>query len=99
MVLSKRCRRSLTHSPVQVVAALTLWKKEVEENGLLVVQGVATYRDHSLQGKLKRTGIRSISLSYGFRAYYRVIKDQVAVVLVEDVNNHDYKAIERLFGR
>jgi hypothetical protein len=76
-----------------------LWKKQVEDDGIDMVQRIQTYRDHSLEGKLKNTGIRSITLSYGYRAYYRIIKNEIAIVTVEDVNNHDYKAIERRFGR
>jgi hypothetical protein len=37
-------------------------------------------------------------LALGFRAYYRVIGDSIKCVLVEEVNHHDYKEIERLFG-
>jgi hypothetical protein len=71
----------------------------VEDSGLEVVQRVQTYRDHKLEGKLKASGVRSVSLSYGYRAYYLVVDGDVSVAVVEDVKNHDYKAIERLFGR
>ena len=45
------------------------------------------------QGKLK--GLRSIRLSDGYRAYYRIKLDEVEIVLVLEVNKHDYKKIER----
>ena len=96
--LTNRCRKSLKKVPKQVVAALMLWKKEVEDNGIGFIQRVTTYRDHSLEGRLKQAGVRSISLSYGYRGYYRLEKNEIIFVTVEDVNNHDYKAVERLFG-
>ena len=34
----------------------------------------------------------------GFRAYYRITRDEIVCVVIEEVNKHDYKAIERLFG-
>ena len=99
VVLSRRCRKSLGRTPRLVVSALAFWKREIEENGIGLVQKVPTYRDHGLAGKLKKSGIRSVSLSYGYRAYYRLLREgTVQVVLVEDVNNHDYKKIERLFS-
>ncbi|MBI3535913.1 MAG: hypothetical protein HY072_10565 [Deltaproteobacteria bacterium] len=97
--LTRRCQKSLTRVPKMVVATLMLWKMEVEKKGIFEVQAISTYRDHSLSGKLKGTGIRSISLSYGYRAYYRIQKEEIILVTVEDVNYHDYQAIERLFGR
>ena len=97
VILTKRCSKSLRQVPKAVVAALLFWKQQVEENGITTMQTVQTYRDHGLTGKLKAVGLRSISLSYGHRAYYRVLDGEIEVVQVEDVNNHDYKKIERLF--
>jgi len=37
-------------------------------------------------------------MALGYRAYYRVVGTSVRCVLVEEVNRHDYKEIERLFG-
>ncbi len=78
--------------------AADLWRGLVEEHGIDVVQGIATFRDHALTGKLRKSGVRSVSLSYGYRLYYRVMLAHIEYVLIEEVNNHDYKEIERLFG-
>jgi plasmid maintenance system killer protein len=89
--------RSLAKAPRHVVAKFMLWRSQVVKNGLEAVQKVSSYHDETLLGKLK--GIRSIRLSDGYRAYYRVGREEVICVIIEEVNKHDYKAIERLFGR
>jgi proteic killer suppression protein len=80
--------------------AVLLWtlpfEFEGEEHGLETVQKIASYHDEPLTGKLQ--GLRSIRLSGAYRAYYRIVREKVECVFVEEVNKHDYKAIERLFG-
>jgi addiction module RelE/StbE family toxin len=93
---SKRALKSLEKVPKQAVAKYMLWRSQVIENGLAEVQKIPSYNDEALHGKLK--GIRSIRLTDGYRAYYRIIHDEVVCVYVEEVNKHDYKKIERLFG-
>lgn len=93
---TKRALRSLAKAPRQVVAKFMLWRSQVVESGLEAVQKVPSYHDEPLSGKLK--GVRSIRLSNGYRAYYRIGHEEVICVIVEEVNKHDYKAIERLFG-
>lgn len=96
--LAKRAEKSLRKVPPAVLDAADLWRGMVEEHGVHAVQRIATFRDHGLTGKLKKSGIRSVSLSYGYRLYYRIVAGHVEYVLIEEVNNHDYKEIERLFG-
>ncbi len=93
---SKRAMKSLQKAPRHVVAKYSLWRAQVVEHGLEAVQKIPSYHDEPLGGKLK--GIRSIRLSDGYRAYYRITRQGVICVIVEEVNKHDYKAIERLFG-
>lgn len=93
---SKRAMKSLRKIPRHVVAKYMLWRSEVIEHGLEVVQRIPSYHDEPLLGKLK--GIRSIKLSDGYRAYYRIGHGEIVSVIVEEVNKHDYKTIERLFG-
>jgi mRNA-degrading endonuclease RelE of RelBE toxin-antitoxin system len=93
---SKRALKSLEKAPKQAVAKYMLWRAQVIENGLAKIQQIPGYNDEVLRGKLK--GIRSIRLTDGYRAYYRIILDEVHCAYVEEVNKHDYKAIERLFG-
>lgn len=93
---TKRAMKSLAKAPRHIVAKYTLWRSQVAEHGLEIVQKIPSYHDEPLGGKLK--GIRSIKLSDGYRAYYRIAKNEIVCVIVEEVNKHDYKAIERLFG-
>ncbi len=88
--------KSLAKAPKHVVAKYSLWRAQVIEHGLEVVQKIPSYHDELLSGKLK--GIRSIRLSDGYRAYYRITKVGLICIIVEEINKHDYKAIERLFG-
>ena len=95
--VSKRAERSLSGVPKQVAAKFFYWKQQIEEHGLDIVMKIPSYHDESLQGKLKGY-VRSVRLALGYRAYYRVIGTSVKCVSVEEINRHDYKEIERLFG-
>ena len=95
--VSKRAERSLGKVPKRVAAKFFYWKQQVEEHGLELVMKLPGYHDEPLQGKLKGY-CRSIRLALGYRAYYRLSGTTVQCVLVEEVNRHDYKEIERLFG-
>jgi proteic killer suppression protein len=95
--VSKRAERSLRKVPRQVAAKFFYWKLQIEEHGLEVVMGVPGYHDEPLQGKLKGY-VRSVRMALGYRAYYRIVGQSIKTVLVEEINRHDYKEIERLFG-
>ena len=95
--VSKRAEKNLVKAPKQVSAKFLYWKQQVEEHGLEAVMKIPGYHDEPLQGKLKGY-VRSVRMALGYRAYYRVIGGRVKCILVEDVNRHDYKEIERLFG-
>jgi proteic killer suppression protein len=95
--VSKRAERSLIKTPRQVAAKFFYWKQQVEEHGIATVMRIPGYHDEPLQGKLKGH-VRSIRLALGYRAYYRVTGTAIKCILVEEVNHHDYKEIERLFG-
>ena len=95
--VSKRAERSLTKTPKQVAAKFFYWKQQIEEHGLELVMSIPGYHDEPLQGKL-RGYCRSVRMALGYRVYYRVAGAKVKCVLVEEVNRHDYKEIERLFG-
>jgi proteic killer suppression protein len=95
--VSRRTERSLAKIPKQVAAKFFYWMRQVQEHGLETVMKIPGYHDEPLHGKLKRYG-RSVRMALGYRAYYRVIGSTVKHVLVEEVNRHDYKEIERLFG-
>ncbi|MFN7684732.1 MAG: hypothetical protein ACK5QT_04895 [Oligoflexia bacterium] len=94
--LSRRAEKSLYDVPKHVAVNFFVWRREVETHGIEETRKLAGYHDEPLKGRLK--GIRSVRLGRGYRAYYRMLTGQVKVVLLEDINKHDYKQIERLFG-
>ena len=93
---SKRARKNLEKAPREVVRAYATWEQTIRALGLAETQKIPGYHDELLHGKLR--GLRSFRLSLGYRGFYRIIKDSIAFVMVEEVNKHDYKKIERLFG-
>jgi proteic killer suppression protein len=95
--VTRRAEKSLAKAPRQAAVNFFTWKREVEEHGLEIIRKIPGYHDEPLEGKLKGK-IRSIRLGLGYRAFYRVVGSSVKCVFVEEVNKHDYKAIERLFG-
>ena len=94
--ITKRAVKSLKKAPNQVLINFEVWRGQVEKSGLEAVQKVPGYNDEALKGRL--AGIRSARLSDGYRIYYRIIKGAARVARVEEVNKHEYKKIERLFG-
>lgn len=64
--------------------------------GLSEIQKILGYHDEPLSGKLK--GLRSFRLSQGYRGFYRIAKEGIEFVLVEEVSKHDHKKVERIFG-
>lgn len=95
--VTRRAERSLAKAPKQVAAKFFYWKRQIEEHGIELVMKIPGYHDEPLRGKLKGH-IRSVRMALGYRVYYRVIGSTVKCIQVEEVNRHDYKEIERLFG-
>ena len=96
--LTKRSEKELESLPIHVQKKFFLWARHVENSGLTNAQVNPGYHDEPLSGKLLGL-IRSVRLTKGYRLYYRVLKSELEYVIVEGVNNHDYKKIERLFSR
>jgi proteic killer suppression protein len=61
---------------------------DVEEIGLEEVMKVKSYHDEPWKGK--RRGQRSIRLSKSYRAFYKIIKDHIEFVEVQEVTKHGY---------
>ena len=74
--------------PRHVAVKLQDWVEDVEDRGLEEIRRIPGYHDEPLQGALKE--LRSIRLSKGYRAYYKVIRDTVEFVRVEGVDKHVY---------
>ncbi|MBI4041991.1 MAG: type II toxin-antitoxin system mRNA interferase toxin, RelE/StbE family [Deltaproteobacteria bacterium] len=86
--LSQQARKDLSRVPVHIATKLQDWIEDVEDRGLEEVRKIAGYHDEPLHGK--RRGERSIRLSKGYRAIYRIYKDHVEFVLIEEVTKHEY---------
>ena len=97
VVIKGRARKQLQRCPGHIIDKLETWIDAVEQRGLEEVRKVPGYHDELLKGKLR--GVRSVRLGLGFRAYYRIEKGEPRAIVVEEVNKHDYKAIERLLGK
>lgn len=74
--------------PLNVRSKLYDWIQDVEERSLETVRKIPGYHDEPLKGKLE--GFRSIRLNRSYRAYYRVINDQIVFIYVERVDKHEY---------
>jgi proteic killer suppression protein len=81
-------KKQLKKLPVHIVVSFQNWVEDVEERGLEEVRKILGYHDEPLRGELK--GFRSIRLSRGYRAYYRIVDGQVKLVNVERIDKHGY---------
>ena len=86
--LSKRAKKDLLRVPHYVAVHLTKWVEDVENRGLEEVRKIPGYHDEPLEGH--RKGQRSIRLTRGYRAIYRVYETQIKFIEVQEVNKHEY---------
>lgn len=86
--LSSLVKKQLKKLPIHIVVSFQNWVEDVEERGLEEVRKIPGYHDEPLRGELK--GLRSIRLSRGYRAYYRIVDGQVKLVNVERIDKHEY---------
>ena len=88
VLLSKRAVKELERVPEHVVLKLTAWKDGVERFGLEEMRKRPGFHDEPLKGD--RKGQRSIRLGRAYRANYRIVKEEVIFILIEEVNKHEY---------
>ncbi len=88
VVLAPRALKQLAKVPKHVAEKLLEWVDAVESLGLQEVRKIPGYHDEPLRGR--RQGQRSIRLSRAYRAIYRMEKNAVEFVSVEEVHKHDY---------
>ena len=85
----RRIKKQLKRIPNHVVDKILLWATNVERMGLREVRKILGYHDEPLKGKKK--GATPIRLSKSYRAIYEENTDGfVNIVLVIEVNNHEY---------
>ena len=88
VVLSKQAQKDLLLVPRYVAVKLQDWVEDVGDRGIEEVRKIPGYHDEPLRGALR--GYRSIRLSKGYRAYYRIITGAVEFVRVEGMDKHGY---------
>lgn len=88
VVISKQAGKQLEKLQRYVADLFLAWVLDVERRGLEEVKKVPSYHDEPCKGKLK--DLRSIRLTRGYRAYYRIEHNQVEFVFVERVDKHEY---------
>ena len=86
--LAPSLKKSLKKLPIYIVIKFQDWVEDVEERGLQEVRKTPGYHDEPCVGSMK--GYRSIRLSKGYRAYYRILTDKIEFVLVERIDKHEY---------
>ena len=87
--LSKKAIKALKSIPTYVVLKLEDWVVQVTDVGLREVRKIPGYHDEPLKGK--RKGQRSIRLTKGYRAIYRIDKSgTIHFIEIVEVNKHAY---------
>ena len=88
-VIFSKVEKQLQKLPHFIVLKLLAWARSVELKGLREVRKISGYHDEPLKGD--RRGQRSIRLSKGYRAIYvEENNGQVNLVIIEEVNKHEY---------
>ncbi len=89
VLVHKRVAKDLEKVPVHVARKLNAWCDLVEKDGLEEAWKIPGFHDEPVRGK-EREGQRSVRLSRAYRAFYRVLREGVTLVLVKEVNRHEY---------
>jgi len=88
VIIVDKARKQLNRSPRHIVAKLMSWVDSVENEGLEFVRRIPGFHDEPLKGKLR--GERSIRLTRSYRAVYRIVRNKIEFVSIEEVSKHDY---------
>jgi len=87
--ITRRADKQARRLPPHVGEKLLQWVYLVTEIGLEEVRKIPGFHDEPLVGR--RRGMRSIRLSRGYRAMYRLVREgDVAVISIEEVSKHGY---------
>lgn len=87
--ITRRAEKQVRRLPAHVGEKRLHWVYFVREIGLEEVRKIPGFHDEPLVGK--RRGMRSIRLSRGYRAMYRLVREgDVDVVFIEEVSKHGY---------
>jgi len=80
----KHCRKLPRH----ILKKYELWKAIIRYNGPTSLRNFKGFHDEALKGGL--AGFRSSRLSLQYRVIYRISKEEIQVVYVEEITPHQY---------
>ena len=86
--IDRQAQKELRKLPAHIITKLRAWVDAVEHFGLEEVRKVPGFHDKPLRGN--RAGQRSIRLSRAYRAIYIIEGKRLKIVVVKEVNKHDY---------
>ena len=86
--LNRSAQKDLRKLPRHIVVNFQIWVRTVKLEGIERARLVKGYHDEPLRGT--RKGQRSIRLSKAYRAVYTIEREEIEIVLVQEVNKHDY---------
>lgn len=86
--ITKKAEDDLIKLPRHIVVNFRTWVRSIKLDGLDKVRLIKGYHDEPLKGK--RNGQRSIRLSRQYRVIYTIEGSDIHVVLVREVNKHEY---------
>ena len=84
----RRIGRRLTRLPVEILKRYEKWKDIVRVSGPPGLRLIKCFHDEALRGEWK--GHRSSRLGLQYRVIYRVVAQEVQVLVVE-ITPHDYR--------
>ncbi|MEE9182481.1 MAG: type II toxin-antitoxin system mRNA interferase toxin, RelE/StbE family [candidate division NC10 bacterium] len=84
----RRVARRIQRLPTEILKRYEKWKDIVRISGPAGLRLIKGFHDEALRGEWK--GHRSSRLGLQYRVIYRVLKQQV-LVLVIDITAHDYR--------
>lgn len=84
-----KVEKALEKLPRHIVENFRAWIRIIKLEGLERSRLVKGYHDEPLKGK--RRGQRSIRLSRAYRAIYSLKEGRIQMVIVEEVNKHEYR--------
>ena len=86
--ISKDAEKQIMNLPIHIQEAARSWILQVNTEGIDKVRRFPGYRDKSLRGD--RYGQRCIRLNRAYRLFYREFKEEIIIVLILEVNKHEY---------
>lgn len=88
VILSKLAQKQILKVPSFIQEKFQLWIDKVKNEGLDDARKIKGFNDEALKGN--RKGQRSVRLNQAYRAIYEVHKNGDLIILVLEVNKHEY---------